>query len=116
MPGMDGVELAREAKRLRPHLRVVLVTGHDSAMDHLIAAGNIALLKPYSAQALARVLEEELPRSGHLTTAPPRLDPCGSSAQAAGGRIERGRQVRTAVQGPHLPAQTRHMPRNVEAI
>ena len=62
MPGMDGVELAREVRRVRPDLRVVLVTGHDSAMDHLINAGSIALLKPYSAQSLARVLDEELRR------------------------------------------------------
>lgn len=63
MPGMDGIELARQARHLRPGLRVVLVTGHDSAMDHLIAGGNIALLKPYTAEALKRVLDEELGRA-----------------------------------------------------
>jgi CheY-like chemotaxis protein len=62
MPGMDGVEFAQQARRLRPELPVVLVTGHDSAMDHVIAGGDIALLKPYSAESLQRVLDELLGR------------------------------------------------------
>ena len=63
MPGMDGVEFAQQARSLRPALRVVLVTGHDSAMDHIIAGGDIALLKPYTADSLQRVLDEHLGRA-----------------------------------------------------
>jgi CheY-like chemotaxis protein len=60
MPGMDGMQFAREARKLRPGVRVIMVTGHDSAMDRVIADGSIALLKPYSADALKRVLDEHL--------------------------------------------------------
>jgi hypothetical protein len=51
---------------VRPGLRVLLVTGHDSAMDDIIACGIIALMKPYSADALNRVLDEELGRPQSL--------------------------------------------------
>jgi CheY-like chemotaxis protein len=63
MPGMDGIEFADKARELRPDARVILVTGHDSAMDHVIAGGSIALLKPYTADALKRVLDDMLGRA-----------------------------------------------------
>jgi len=39
MPGIDGLELASEIRRARPEIPVVLVTGHDEAIDR-IAAGS----------------------------------------------------------------------------
>jgi CheY-like chemotaxis protein len=63
MPGMDGIEFADEARRVRPGIPLILVTGHDSATDYVIAGGNIALLKPYSADALKRVLDDQLGRA-----------------------------------------------------
>jgi CheY-like chemotaxis protein len=63
MPGMDGIEFAREARRLRPEIPLIVVTGHDSAMDRLVEEGAIALIKPYSSDALKRVLDEQLGRA-----------------------------------------------------
>ena len=62
MPDMDGIEFADHVRRLQSAIPVVLVTGHDSVVDRVIASGNIALLKPYSAAALKRVLSEQLGR------------------------------------------------------
>jgi CheY-like chemotaxis protein len=33
MPGMDGLELAEAAQRLRPHLKVVLTSGYVGSKD-----------------------------------------------------------------------------------
>ncbi len=50
MPGMDGIAVAREAKRLQPGIRVVIVTGHPSRSS-AIEAVNIGvdgyLTKPF---------------------------------------------------------------------
>jgi len=50
MPRMDGTELSREAKRLRPGIKIVIVTGHPSQVS-AIDAVNIGvdgyLIKPF---------------------------------------------------------------------
>ena len=57
MPGVDGVSAAREAKKLVPELKVILVSGFPAA-----ALANAAdmdfdfLLKPYSRSQVARLL------------------------------------------------------------
>jgi two-component system NtrC family sensor kinase len=55
MPGrMDGIALAREARRLRPDLRILLTTGYASQRR---VPDDIALLqKPYRREDLARAL------------------------------------------------------------
>jgi CheY-like chemotaxis protein len=60
MPGMDGMEFARKARKICPDTPVVLVTGRDSATDSIVADGNVALLKPYSTITLNSVLLEHL--------------------------------------------------------
>lgn len=60
MPGIDGLEFASEVRRRRPEIPIVLVTGHDEAIDRIAAGGGIALLKPFSVQALRSVLREHL--------------------------------------------------------
>src|SRR5438105_7283935 len=65
--GMNGVELAREARRLRPALRVLLASGYPASA---LPAGNGAgeedefpfLSKPYRASELARKLRAMQPR------------------------------------------------------
>lgn len=50
MPGMDGTALAREAKRLRPGIKVVIVTGHPSqasAIDAVNVGVDGYLTKPF---------------------------------------------------------------------
>ena len=61
MPGtMNGVELAREARRLRPNLPIVLTTGYS---EQPVAGENFSMLaKPYRIEALVKVLETELGR------------------------------------------------------
>ena len=62
MPHMDGVEFSTHARELRPGMPIVLVTGHDTAIDRVIASGSVALLKPFSPVTLKRVLDEHLGR------------------------------------------------------
>lgn len=66
MPGMGGLELAREAKRLWPGIKVVVMTGHpsqSSAIDAVNSGVDGYLTKPFPAVALlmaaARAFEPE---------------------------------------------------------
>ena len=55
MPGIDGLTLIREAKRLRPTTPIVMVTAYaaDSAAQAALLAGATALLtKPFTAAQL----------------------------------------------------------------
>jgi CheY-like chemotaxis protein len=57
MPGpMNGVELAREIRRRRPGLPVVLATGYLEAARAAVDEGLQVLTKPYRLDALARAL------------------------------------------------------------
>ena len=59
MPGgVSGLDLAREIRRRQPNLPVVLVTGYAEAAVN-IADGKL-LLKPYTLESLAEVLNAEL--------------------------------------------------------
>ena len=60
MPGMDGLEFAALARAMRPCLPVVMVTGDANAADAVIAAGTLALIKPYSLETLGRVMADAL--------------------------------------------------------
>jgi signal transduction histidine kinase/ActR/RegA family two-component response regulator len=61
MPGgMSGLELAREVKRRRPELPVVLTTGYETAAAGAKAEGIGLLLKPYRVEALAETLRAHL--------------------------------------------------------
>ena len=60
MPGMSGIEFTREARKLRPDVPIVLVTGNSDAMETVLENGAVALLKPYSAAMLERVLDDGL--------------------------------------------------------
>lgn len=59
MPGMTGLELAREARRLRPDLRVVLMSGYDDLPN-----GDVTdlprLAKPFAPDDLTAMLERML--------------------------------------------------------
>jgi DNA-binding response OmpR family regulator len=57
LPGMNGRDLAMEALRRRPDLRVLYTTGYtsyNSALDH----GAHLLTKPFSMVALATKIRE----------------------------------------------------------
>ncbi|QRN98214.1 response regulator [Archangium violaceum] len=56
LPGMSGVELAREAVRQRPGLRVIIASGHGGAVGDTVP-GAVLLPKPYELSQLESVLE-----------------------------------------------------------
>lgn len=60
MPGMNGIDFAKRARVARPGMPIVLVTGDAYAVDAVIANGSVALLKPYTAETLERVLSETI--------------------------------------------------------
>ena len=61
MPGLDGVDFAARIRRLRP-IPIVFMTGKASAVERIVANGQLALLKPFSGATLRAVLEECLGR------------------------------------------------------
>ena len=73
MPEMNGLEMTRQLRALRPGTPVILASGFTSDLtsDSLKAAGVSALLdKPISRTALAETLQRTLAeRNGH---APPK--------------------------------------------
>jgi CheY-like chemotaxis protein len=60
MPGIDGFELARQARVARPLLPIAYLTGHPHLSDGNGAALGPILKKPYRPDGLAREVEELL--------------------------------------------------------
>ena len=58
MPGMTGIELAREVRRRHPDLPVVLTSGYSHVLAQHGTDGFELLQKPYSIEALSRVLQQ----------------------------------------------------------
>ncbi|MCJ2066004.1 PAS domain-containing protein [Methylobacterium sp. J-088] len=56
MPGMNGVDLGREVRRLYPSLPVVLTSGYSHVLAEESDHGFELLQKPYSVEALSRIL------------------------------------------------------------
>ena len=63
MPEMSGIEFAARARELRPDIPLLLLTGHDSLVDQVVAQGSLALLKPYEPARLLALLEEMFART-----------------------------------------------------
>jgi CheY-like chemotaxis protein len=59
MPGQDGIELAREAKKLKPKLRVLFATGYFSRADDAIGLGEL-LFKPMRAPQIETAVAQAL--------------------------------------------------------
>jgi len=51
MPGLDGVELARKARALRPDMRIMFLTGYSARTAEAIRLGKL-LHKPLRAAAI----------------------------------------------------------------
>ncbi len=67
MPGMDGIELMRQAKRIRPDLEVVVMTAHGTIRTAVTAMRDGAidyLEKPFDKDELLHVVERALERGG----------------------------------------------------
>lgn len=76
MPGLDGLEVIRAMKHLRPDLRFVLLTGHG-AKENEDAARRVGamecLLKPVKLERLLKIIREVQPasRSPHAARTEP---------------------------------------------
>ena len=67
MPGMNGVELARELRKLYPEVIIVFVTGHKEYLeDFLTVKGDYYVLKPYTREDVLEVLQRAKLLSGRL--------------------------------------------------
>lgn len=63
MPGLDGLEVARRAKRLAPHLHVVIMTGYatiELAVRAVKQGGDDFLPKPFRIDQLRVILDKQL--------------------------------------------------------
>ena len=58
MPGMSGVELGQELRKLYPDLPVILTSGYSSVLAERGTHGFELLRKPYSVDELAKVLRK----------------------------------------------------------
>lgn len=59
MPGIDGIEVLRRVKKSHPQIRVIILTGHGSERDRVVAERIGAfdyLQKPVDIQVLVEVL------------------------------------------------------------
>lgn len=67
MPGLNGVEVVRRARALRPGLRIVMITGHGTreVVEEAYAAGvDNVLLKPFTPNELSGAVSSLGPRAG----------------------------------------------------
>ncbi|BDL41786.1 PAS domain S-box protein [Methylorubrum sp. GM97] len=62
MPGMNGVDLARELRRRRPDLPLVLASGYSDVLAAQGTHGFELLRKPYSVADLSRILRRAVER------------------------------------------------------
>ena len=62
MPGMTGVALAKELRRRRPELPVILASGYSDELARGSCEGVEFLAKPYSADQVSRILAKAISR------------------------------------------------------
>jgi len=61
MPGIDGIEVLRRMKREHPHVEVIILTGHGSEREEILARelGAFAYLKkPVDIDVLSQTMKE----------------------------------------------------------
>ncbi len=67
MPGIDGMEVLRTVKKERPHVEVIILTGHGSEKDKSLAMelGAFAYLeKPVDIEVLSKTMKEAYQKIG----------------------------------------------------
>jgi DNA-binding NtrC family response regulator len=65
MPGMNGVELATVIRERYPGLPVVLTSGYSSVLADNAHRGFELIQKPYSVEALSRILRKAISERSH---------------------------------------------------
>ena len=83
MPDIDGLEFAERLHELRPGLPVIFCTGYTSAVEALTDCGAMALMKPYSADVLERVVAERLQLARDARASPARQPSPSATDRAA---------------------------------
>ena len=68
MPGLNGFQLAEQARALRPDLKVLYTTGYARGAEAERAAHGMILAKPFAVERLARKVREAL--DGPANSAP----------------------------------------------
>lgn len=58
MPGMSGIQLAQEVRRLYPNLPIILTSGYSHVLAQNGRHGFELLHKPYSVEQLSHVLRK----------------------------------------------------------
>lgn len=74
MPGMNGFEVFTRARRVRPHLACLLLTGYGTSdiVDEAMAMGFSGVLsKPFNLQTLRAAIEAALAARGGGPASPP---------------------------------------------
>ena len=61
LPGMSGVDLARQALRERPALRIVFASGYSQALTSQLEFPAVAMQKPYDIEQLQQALAQVAP-------------------------------------------------------
>jgi len=73
MPGMNGAEVAREVRAIRPGLPILMITGYADTQAVTELAGDVPVLrKPFDGGALLTAAAAALARSG--ARAPARIE------------------------------------------
>ena len=63
MPGMSGLETMIEILKIKPESRIIFLTGHGSAMDHIAckeAGAFCYLMKPINIEILVEKIREAM--------------------------------------------------------
>jgi two-component system, LytTR family, response regulator AlgR len=70
MPGADGLQLARELRKIRPELAIIFVTAHaEHAVDAFDLDVTDYLTKPVRAERLQKALQKALQKKEHTAQA-----------------------------------------------
>ena len=60
MPTMDGLQLALRARRFRPDLPLVLMTGHTGRLDEVLQAAAVPLIKPFKSESFELAVRDAI--------------------------------------------------------
>lgn len=63
LPGLSGIELAREAVQANPELRVIIASGYGAIIEHDLPFSPIMLPKPFDLRDLQQALDLVKPQS-----------------------------------------------------
>jgi CheY-like chemotaxis protein len=69
LPGVSGLQLARDARARRPDLRLVLATGDSGVKSEAERLGAVLVVKPYTPESLRQGLENALKMTEDFGTA-----------------------------------------------